>query len=310
MKKSIFILIFTFFVCPLFALTIYLREVGYAHGHYIELKEIALIHGGNSEKWNRIVIGKTGKRPKILIAEKIKQIIDSQGLTTESYTIIGGKTRVVTPFTKITQFEIETKIKKAVKKLFPTDWSRTYLIFPSDMKGVEIPLGNYRIQIEIRNAKKLYGNKRITVNVFLDNRLYKKINTSVIIQGRVKVLFARRAILPGKAISRYHVSHNEILLQKDLSNYIFSKRELPGFVSKKYIPKGSPLLRTFLKKKIIVNASQEVEIIYKRGSAAVFLEGKAMENGGLGDIITVKSAFNNKVFKARVIGAGKVEITG
>ncbi len=310
MKKAFFITFFLFIAFPLFAVTIYLREVGYAHGNFIELREIALIHGDNEEKWGKIVLGKTGKRVKTLTATKIKQIIDNQGFTTESYTIIGNKSKVVTPHTKITQFEIEAQIKNTIHKIFPTDWKRTYLIFPSEMKGVEIPLGNYRLQVELRNTKVLYGRKRININIFLDGRLYKKISTVIIIQGRIKVLFARRAILPGRPIYSYNVRYNEILLQKDLSNYIFSRKELPGFVSKRYIPRGGPILRSYLRKKIIVSASQEVEIRYKRGSTAVFFEGKAMENGGYGDIITVKSNFKGKTFKVRVIGPGKVEITG
>ena len=308
MKRVLTVLTFLLLSYNTFAVTIYLREMSYAHGNFIELREIAFVQGANAKKWENLVVGKTSKKPQALTAAQIKQLIDSSIYTEESYTIIGNKTTVITPFTKITQFELETEVKRSIKKLFPTDWKRTYLLFTQDMGDVEIPLGNYQINVSVKNSDVVFGRKNVNVQIFLDGRLYKTLSTSLTIQGRVRVLFAIRAILPGQPVRPYDVMFNEIVLEQDLSEYVFSTAELNGMMSRKYIPQGSPLIRSSLKKRILVHASQDVEMVYRNGSVVVFADGISQVEGGLGDIVTVKSKFNNRVFRGKVIGEGKVEI--
>lgn len=182
------------------------------------------------------------------------------------------------------------------------------MLFTQDMGDIEIPLGNYQINVSVKNSDVVFGRKNIVVQIFLDGRIYKILNTSLTIQGRVRVLFAIRAILPGKPVMPYDVMFNEIVLEQDLSQYVFSTSELTGLMAKRYIPQGSPLIRTSLKKRVLVHATQDVEIVYRNGSVVVFSDGTAQVEGGLGDIITVKSKFNGRTFRGKVVGEGKVEI--
>jgi len=313
MKKIMFsyftvLTILFLFPWPALGVTIYLRDTGYAHGNYIELNEIATIDGTDDARWGNIVIGKTSKKQQKFTAQQIKSKIDSSRIIDESYTIIGELVTVITPYTKITQFEIEMEIKSALKKLFPADWSKTFLIYTQETGDIDIPLGDFKICVDVDDISALYGSKEISIKIFLNDHLFVEKKTRVTIQGRIKVLYLKRAVYAGHQVTVSDVMYNEIILKKDLSNHVFSFMELTGYIAKHYLSPGTPLLRSSLEKKLLVLQSQQIEIVLQVGSAVLYTDGEALSSGGFGETISVKSRFGNKVFSAKIIAEGKVEV--
>jgi flagella basal body P-ring formation protein FlgA len=104
------------------------------------------------------------------------------------------------------------------------------------------------------------------------------------------------------------VFYNEILLQRNLSKFVFNLNELNGFIASRYIPAGGPVMRNMIKKKIIVTNGEQVELLYRRGTVLMYSEGLALENGGVGDVISVKAKFSDKKLKGIIMGGNRIEI--
>lgn len=74
-----------------------------------------------------------------------------------------------------------------------------------------------------------------------------------------------------------------------------------ALVASRNIPKGSPVLKSYVKSKPDVLKDSTINIVFESmGNLRITIDGKALKEGSIGDNILVKSSKYNKVYRAVV----------
>lgn len=126
------------------------------------------------------------------------------------------------------------------------------------------------------------------------------------------VLFARRAIARGEAITMAHVELMDTAVdQETVGDMFIDPREVVGKVAARDITTGRPLGSRDVRTDPIVFRGSQVTVWIRHGSASVQMTAQAQEDGGRGDWITVVNPSTRKRLdqKVRVTGPQTAELT-
>ncbi len=79
-----------------------------------------------------------------------------------------------------------------------------------------------------------------------------------------------------------------------------------GYVTRRSLQPGDPVLRSYLDKPVEVARGDLVEVQVRSGAALIRTEGKAEASGRRGDVVTVRNTRSGMDFQATVAGPGRV----
>ncbi len=98
----------------------------------------------------------------------------------------------------------------------------------------------------------------------------------------------------------YHVGQQKVARRLD---------EVVGRVVELPIQTGTPMPTRSVKRPILVKRREQIEVVARRGGVTIRTQVRAVDNGALGDIISVERLDNRKIrFTARVVGVQRVEV--
>lgn len=123
-----------------------------------------------------------------------------------------------------------------------------------------------------------------------------------------EVLCATNPIVREQAISISNSSVQKMQIGQYLGQTIdkYPKGEL---VATRNVPKGSPILKNYVKSKPDVLKDSTINIIFKSNdNLKITVDGKALKEGSIGDNIQVKSLKYNKIYQATVSNKNEVTV--
>jgi flagella basal body P-ring formation protein FlgA len=93
-------------------------------------------------------------------------------------------------------------------------------------------------------------------------------------------------------------------------DYILTQEMLNNkqIVTKKWFREGEIIDKRFVRMKPDVERNSEVQAYFKSNGVMIMVNGKALDDGMIGDYISVLNDKYKKTYKARVIGENKVLI--
>ncbi len=195
--------------------------------------------------------------------------------------------------------ELKFKIKDELNKKLH-DFKITEYRLPS-LKGIK----------SVKQIKKIefLGNNLLGSTAIIIKTNKKKFFGSVVISQKVKNLYAIRIIKKNEIFTRNDFEITETYqTNKNYKNAISSYSEIKGKVSRITIKPYQKIYSHQFEEPNIVKKGDSVIIRAKKGNLTISMKGVAKQNGKLGKYIMVKSAFNNRVLRARVIAPQKVDI--
>jgi flagella basal body P-ring formation protein FlgA len=81
-----------------------------------------------------------------------------------------------------------------------------------------------------------------------------------------------------------------------------------GLMARRQIAAGMPLNEALLDKPPLVKSGNAVMIMARIGDITVTASGKALQEGGEGEIVRVQNLSSNKILTARVVDKATVEV--
>jgi flagella basal body P-ring formation protein FlgA len=92
------------------------------------------------------------------------------------------------------------------------------------------------------------------------------------------------------------------------ANAVYEPQELIGRTPRRGLPAGAPVLAADLKRPVVVAKGGLVTLILNTGSMRLTARGRALGEGGIGDVISVANAQSRTVVAGVVIANGQVAV--
>jgi flagellar basal body P-ring formation protein FlgA len=92
------------------------------------------------------------------------------------------------------------------------------------------------------------------------------------------------------------------------ANAVYEPQELIGRTPRRGLPAGAPVLAADLKRPVVVAKGALVTLILNTGSMRLTARGRALGEGGIGDVISVANAQSRTIVAGVVIANGQVAV--
>lgn len=126
----------------------------------------------------------------------------------------------------------------------------------------------------------------------------------------VKLAFhARRSIARGETIRASDVESRPLAGTATKQEYVTRAEDIVGHTAVRVIDAGQPVVPNSLQRPLIVMRNETISLVARSAGVQVRTSAKALEDGALGDLITIETIEKSKnKLAARVVGPKTVEI--
>ncbi len=174
---------------------------------------------------------------------------------------------------------------------------------------VDVDLKGTKLTIDCSCNFGTFGKNKMAKVIFLeDNRILKTIVVPVEIKAYDNVLVATKDILRGETLNSTNTKYEKRSVEYNSANVIAENFDFSDMTSKRTIKAGDIIDKRFLGKQTAIFRSSPVVAVFQSGAIRLSLEVTAMENGGIGDYIKVRSKEYNKIYQGKVISSNQVLI--
>jgi len=156
----------------------------------------------------------------------------------------------------------------------------------------KIPKKIYYIDTSSINTKRLAGTIRVN-NSFVFYRINAKLPVLISTQ-----IINRNEILTKENTKLKYISFKNF--------YSYPVTDYTNKISKMYIPKNKIIYDYMIKTPYDVKKYDKIHVTSKSGGIELVLEGIALQNGNIGDVIKVK--INNKKYNVLITAKGKAKL--
>lgn len=122
------------------------------------------------------------------------------------------------------------------------------------------------------------------------------------------VLVAKHRLQKGAVISENDVEQSKIDINLLKYGHFSEMSEVVGQVCRQAIEEGTALSPSNLTTPLLIRKGEQVSILAGNESFSVTMQGIAMANGSLGDIIKIKNRSSKKLIEAQVSGERQVRV--
>jgi flagella basal body P-ring formation protein FlgA len=116
-------------------------------------------------------------------------------------------------------------------------------------------------------------------------------------------------VATGEAISASSLSTIEVPAMRASSTMITASDMIIGHVARRPVRAGTALFASDFSKPVMVKKGDTVTILAEMPGIRISAQGKAMSNGGKGDVISFMNTSSRRSIDARIIDAGTAVIT-
>lgn len=199
---------------------------------------------------------------------------------------------------------IQEQVQSVLASRVPQEWTQWSLLPNQSSMVYWLPPGPYRIEVEPMETGLKPGTNVLMVRLMTGEKLWRRLTMAVRIQaiGRVPILPAD--LERGAVLDKTIVQWDERALK---GNELFQIPDEPQR-AKYRLRRGEPLRERDLEIVPKVFKGSHITIEVYIGQTRVQVRGRALRDGGLGQMIPVENITSRKVINAVVIGTGKVEV--
>lgn len=122
------------------------------------------------------------------------------------------------------------------------------------------------------------------------------------------VIVAKRSLIKGSVLTQEDIYQTEMDAQKLKRGYFIESKELVGLVCKQDISADSPLTPHNIELAKLVHIGEQVTIIASNNNLSISMDGIALNEGALGEMVKVKNLKSKRIIEAAVAGDKKVKV--
>lgn len=212
----------------------------------------------------------------------------------------------------LTSAQVQSDISKVLKETYYNGLTG----YEVDVKVMNVPFSELiipdgKVYYEVVSPKDRYIPRDVKrVNVYVNGMLVKTLNLPVAIQAYKEVLVAKTDIVRDQAITE----ENTTLKRVDCTNvieYVLDKESLKKeMTSKKIFRTGEVIDKRFINVKPDVVRNTEVRVFFaSNDNLMVTIDAVALEDGLIGEWVSVENKNYKKVYKGKIIGENRVLVT-
>jgi len=142
------------------------------------------------------------------------------------------------------------------------------------------------------------AHDRMAMQVELKGRAHAIMDVPVL-ANRVKI---------GDKITKHDISWIKLRLDRAGRGTVTDARDLIGMSPKRYVKVNAPVRSMDLRRPIVVAKGSTVTMVVSVPGMTLAMVGKALENGGIGDSISIMNSQTRKVVEGVISGPGRISI--
>jgi len=119
-----------------------------------------------------------------------------------------------------------------------------------------------------------------------------------------------RRIRPGEIIEAADLTLVRMPLERAGAGFVQSAESLVGLSPRRQMPAGRLVLVGSVGMPIVVQRNRQVTLIYEDGALLLAARGRALQEGGVGDLVRVMNVASSTVVTGTVTGAETVSVNG
>jgi len=168
------------------------------------------------------------------------------------------------------------------------------------------PKGDLKVEV-VPGADNLLNSRSLTLIYRVDGRVVNNMTIRGRMSAKAAVVVANARIRRGNKIQPSDVGMARCDIA-DISDPVFSLKEVVGMELGRSVRAGDPLDRRHLQTPVVIERGAFVQIIAERGSMRIEATGTAREDGRLGETIRIRNSSSLKEIHAEVIGINTVKV--
>ncbi|GER08581.1 hypothetical protein GCM10007972_23780 [Iodidimonas muriae] len=128
------------------------------------------------------------------------------------------------------------------------------------------------------------------------------------VSRRVELVVPGRTIHPGEIITPQDLVHTQLQSSKILPQSLTSAQQLIGKEARRVLAAGRAVDARKVGPPLLVEKNSEVDIHFATPTLTIKAKGRALEDGGLGDVVKIMNIESRKIIDARITGHETVTI--
>lgn len=137
-----------------------------------------------------------------------------------------------------------------------------------------------------------------------------RVSVSGIARITVLAFVPARRIEPGEIVTESDLKEISVARSLVNENVLVSLEDIVGMEARRPLMQDRPVLARSLAAPRAVEKGKSVTIMLSEGGLTLTAPGKAMEDGGIGDLIRVINTHSTKIIHAEIVGNGQVRAVG
>ncbi len=173
-----------------------------------------------------------------------------------------------------------------------------------------IPVTRDLNEIHVNRFEMQQGNKRFMATILIPDGddSFRRLNVSGMANKLQNMPILSRKILPGDIIQATDIIWKETPVNRIQRNMVQAAHNMVGMTVKRPITAGVLVRQNDVMRPIAVKKGSSVSVNLKAGGLQLTMTGRALEHGGIGDVIRIKNTASNRTFEATIISKGKAVV--
>lgn len=118
----------------------------------------------------------------------------------------------------------------------------------------------------------------------------------------------RRSVGAGEIIRKGDIQWIELPTSRSSQNYVESAAEIIGQQARRPIRSGQPIRRIELQRPVLIKKGRLVTMVVKHKNMILTATGKALEDGGMGDVIRLSNTKSRLTLEGKVVSPERVDV--
>lgn len=182
-------------------------------------------------------------------------------------------------------------------------------IIIKSMPLVSVTVPDEKVIIETTcNFDSVSPNKVAKVQIISNGNPIRMFFVPLEVKNYQNVLVAVKNIAKDEPLTSYNTAIERRPITGNLGGFFTDEAEAQNLIAQMPLKAGQPIEKRYLTKKIEVVKDSIVTATFQSGGINLTIETQALESGGVGDYIKVKSKEYNKIYQGKITEYNKVLI--
>lgn len=247
-----------------------------------------------------------GESDQIAI-NQIKQVADEFAIDL-TVNVAGRSITVHRTGVAVTREALIDRLIQAFPKRSSSD--RLDLRLYRNQERLFLPKGFDAANIDVVDLRYQERSRRFSAVISIPhgNGQMREITITGAAEAMVALPVLEKAVEPGEIISRADIGWIEIRRNRLGRNIVTASADLIGQSPRRRLRTGQPLRLTDIDTPVLVEKGSQITMIVQSGNMTLTATGKALEDGGAGDMIRILNNDTHRTVEGLVTDAGAVRI--